>query len=1155
MRSKMRKLTWSAPLVSAALAVVGALALFGVVALPNVGTADAQANRCADGGAGFITAPTTAPAAPTVTARNMAMAVTIAAPASNADATVLGSPEYTGFQMEYRRGSSGAWMAFTGTITLNTRDLSGAALITGLENGATYNVRVRVTCGPGTGEWSAASGGATPAAAVPGKVRNLKAVQVSYLKATDSGGRSSDDRARVLVSWDPPADDGGSPVTSYKFETFTGGTANTIAASPTKFDTLSADTWKNPDAASRGGDITGLGITVWSGIIQPNLWLRLKVAANNAVGTGAEDTVDIRLNTDLEQKGENESHKGAISSNSTTSGAAPKLTVKLTNLHSDLPVGASVVLFLEDDFQVPDSIPANSIYFVATSPATVATGNGAPVYATEPPEIETDNYFDGDKDDISIRVRIPDMCQGDSDDCKGPNGIQYGQDLTMVILSSSGIRNPSEAGQHTVAFNVLRFNDDVPGTAKSVIQGRIARIRDANGMELSAAEIAASTSRTLLNGQGVYLPTVAKISLSDADGERGDEVTVTGSGFNNGVSAAAYVNQRMAARFAVAQWWETLNCAGMKAAMGPGAGNEFCFHYTLDTAAMTYTVADKDKASSDKVFARHLCDVGIIGKGERVASATVGSDDRVAIPVTVTVPTFKPGNDNLICVADGEGRSSGADYEDFELLPSVRVSPAEAQVGDTITVFAQDFPTQGAGFMELKLAGQTVMKSGTGDDNVGAVSLVSVSSTSISSDGSATATFDLPPHINGVALEGTVRIDAMWGDKSEDAKVTIQSAELNVSQPSARPNEMVTLTCVGFGSGSGNAIMAEKITLDGVPLKVHSDSLDSDGEVPVSSAGRCVFAAAVWPESDGGANPALTPGAHTIKVVDKNGYTGSVVITIPEPAVKVTPAVAGPRDVVTISGENWPVDNPDSTRLDAITITVTDGEREREYSQYADGTGRWFVEHQVSGAVSIPSTSRIEAKYSDLVRLGEYAVPASIITIEPGECQPGDSVMLTASRLPVHSRIDRVEIGGRDVKPTGAPSTDGDGAVTVEGVVCPGLDEGRYSVLLEVEETVAIGELAILSEGPLGQETPVAEALAPLGDSLAAVFYFDGIGKEWLFYDSRPEFAELNTLTELVAGEPYWVLVTEDVEDVALGGKSRSLTCSAGGNCWNLMVW
>ena len=1147
MRSKMRKLTWSAPLV-AALAVVGALALFGLLALPDPGLVSAQEGACAEGGTGFQTTPTTKPAAPTLTAKNMAIAVMLPAAADGGSAAATnGSPEYTGFDIQYRQGTSGDFTAFTGEITVNQRNLSGAAQITGLTNGSAYEVQARVTCASTSGPWST-SATATPAATVPGKVRNLKVEQVAYVKPEEATGAPR--KAVLMYTWDPPADDGGSPVTSYTFKGLKGGTGNTIAANPSAIGGLAFNRWRSGTSQYRDGDITGLHIAL-NDESAPNLWIRLELSANNAVGTGAKEKVDIRLNQDLER---NPSAVGVdqeaiIKSNSTTSGAAPQLTVRLRQVLGGLPVGASVVLFLEDDFHVPDSIPAGSVYFVANTPHTTSTGNGSPVYATEPPEIERDDYFDAGKDDISIRVRLPDMCTGDSATCDGLNGILHRQDLTMVILSSSGIRNPSEAGQHTMAYAVLGFNDDVPGKIE-LVQGRIPRARDANGMEFSAA-----SAQKLPPGRGVYVSTVAKISLSDADGERGDEVTVSGSGFNNGVSAAAYVNQRMAARFAVAQWWETLNCAGMKAAMGPGAGQEFCFHYTLDTAAMTYTVADKDKAASDKVFARHLCDVGIIGKGERVASATVGSDDRVAIPVTVTVPTFKPGNDNLICVADGEGRSSGADYEDFELLPSVRVSPAEAAVGDTITVFAQDFPTQGAGFMELKLAGQTVMKNGMGDDNVGAVSLVSVSSTSISSDGSATATFDLPPHINGVALEGTVRIDAKWGDKSEDAKVTIQSAVLNVSQPSARPNEMVTLTCVGFGSGSGNAIMAEKITLDGVPLNVHSDSLDSDGEVPVSSAGRCVFAAAVWPESDGGANPALTPGAHTIKVVDKNGYTGSVVITIPEPSVKVTPAVAGPRDVVTISGENWPVDNADSTRLDAITITVTDGEREREYSQYADGTGRWFVEHQVSGAVSIPSTSRIEAKYSDLVRLGEYAVPASIITIEPGECQPGDSVMLSASRLPVHSRIDRVEIGGRDVKPTGAPSTDGDGAVTVEGVVCPGLDEGRYSVLLEVEETVAIGELAILSEGPLGQETPVAEALAPLGDSLAAVFYFDGIGKEWLFYDSRPEFAELNTLTELVAGEPYWVLVTEDVEDVALGGKSRSLTCSAGGNCWNLMVW
>ena len=1138
MKPKLQKLKQSAPLAITALAVVGALAFFGLLALPDPGPASAQDGACAEGGSGFQTTPTTAPAAPTLTAKNMAIAVMLPAAADGGSAAATnGSPEYTGFDIQYRQGTSGDFTAFTGEITVNQRNLSGAAQITGLTNGQAYEVQVRVTCASTFGPWST-SATATPAATVPGKIQNFKVKQLWWMSAEENLARGTTVDGQATVNtpavyiqawWDLPADDGGSPVTSYHLKNWVGGTAATIGSLT---EVWNLGTWKNNLHPNYPTQFSGVGFDGGprTGRSEHNLWWKFSVAANNAAGTGPFSDVTIRIDKDAARDITDTRFPGTIESDSTTSGGAPELTVKMNNLEAPLPVGSRVVLFLEDDFQVPDAIPASSVYFVANSPDTVATGKGAPVYATEVPEIDTDSYFDDDKDDVSITVRIPDMCTGDSDACEGPNGLGTSQDLTMVILGSSGIRNPSEAGTHTVAFDVLGFKDALPG--------RIMRLMD-KGMELSAKT--ADGNRTILKRQGVYVNTAAKISLSDVDGERGDELTVNASGFNNGVSAVAYVNQRKAARYAVAKWWETLDCDKMKAAMGPGAGNEFCFHYTLDTAAMTYTVASKDKASSDKVFARHLCEVGIVDAGTELAAATVGSDDKAAITFEVTAPTFKPGNDNLLCVEDGEGRTSGADYEDFELLPSIRVSPTEARVGDTITVFAQDFPTVGAGFKELKLGGEVF----TGN----------VSSTGIGQDGSATATFDLPPDVNGVSLGVTVRIDAKWGDKSEDAKVTIQSAVLNVSQPSARPNEMVTLTCVGFGSGSGNAIMAENITLDGVPLKVHSDSLDSDGEVPVSSAGRCVFAVAIWPESGGGANPALTPGAHTIKVVDQNGYTGSVVITIPEPDVKVTPAVAGPRDVVTISGENWPVDNADSTRLDAITITVTDGEREREYSQYADGTGRWFVEHQVSGAVSIPSTSRIEAKYSDLVRLGEYAVPASIITIEPGECQPGDTVMLTASRLPVHSRIDRVEIGGRDVKPTGAPSTDGDGAVTVAGVVCPGLDEGRYSVLLEVEETVAIGELAILSEGPLGQETPVAEALAPLGDSLAAVFYFDGIGKEWLFYDSRPEFAELNTLTELVAGEPYWVLVTEDVEDVALGGKSRSLTCSAGGNCWNLMVW
>ena len=49
--------------------------------------------------------------------------------------------------------------------------------------------------------------------------------------------------------------------------------------------------------------------------------------------------------------------------------------------------------------------------------------------------------------------------------------------------------------------------------------------------------------------------TVAKITLSDVDNSRGYEMTVTGSGFNNGTTAGVYVLAH--ARYEVAKWWET----------------------------------------------------------------------------------------------------------------------------------------------------------------------------------------------------------------------------------------------------------------------------------------------------------------------------------------------------------------------------------------------------------------------------------------------------------------------------------------------------------------------------------------------------------------------------------------------------------------------
>ena len=814
---------------------------------------------------------------------------------------------------------------------------------------------------------------------------------------------------------------------------------------------------------------------------------------------------------------------------SSTSGSATvelKLTVKLTD---DVPVGGAFVLYLEDDFQEPESISASDVYFVSM-PAKKVTGNASRVYATQNPEIDTDDHFTADKDDIDIRLQVPDMCANNEAECEGANGLMSGDTVTVVIQKSAGIKNPSEAGTHSVGASVLGPVDNVGGpmyrTDKVYAKGSEAAM---TGQEKNNKVVLGTRPATAHDENAdVGLKTLAKIGLSDVDNSRGYELTVTGSGFNNGTSAAVHVLGH--ARYEVADWWETLDCDEMKAALGKAssATNEACFHFDVDDANNSYKLSDPLRAHDDfkalsaddqqmyvdMVFSQHLCRI-IIQDGTRAGIATVGSDDKVAVTFEVTVPTFVPGNNNYICMVDGEGRTSSTDVEDFKLEPSIRVVPSSASTGDTINVFAQDYPNARAGFSQLKIAGQDV----TG---------IVESTTSINEDGSGSATFELPGSISGSSLEGTLRVDARWGGTApfttdpgvtEDGKVTVLASALRLSQSEVRANDSVTIQGEGFGDQT--TINPADITLDGVPLYVDNDSLDG-GVVKVSNAGQFVATIAVWNARGANDNPALIAGTHTIKVKDSGGFLGTATVVVKEPSIMTLPLVAGPRDVITVTGENWPVDNPEGGSVDSVEIEIDDdpNRQPRKYTAIPDLTGRFTLEHRVSRDVGIPSDNQIKVTYGDsgeIVKISSFAVPESIIEVSPAEAQPGEMISLSVSGMPVYTNVYSIEVGGRNVLGGQNFSTDRSGAVTSE-VTVPGLDPGTYSVIMEVGEeehlTIAIGEVEILSEGAIGTEVTAAEGLANLGDNLVAVFHFNNAAKEWSFYDPRPEFADLNTLSE-----------------------------------------
>ena len=803
----------------------------------------------------------------------------------------------------------------------------------------------------------------------------------------------------------------------------------------------------------------------------------------------------------------------AFSTGSTSASASIEVKVTIDSLAMAAEAGSSVEVYLEDDFQVPDSIDRDTVYFAVTSPRTPNTNDGGRVYATDPIDIGDADHFGGD-DDWSIRVYIPDM--NTSDDADGYQGPIVGQTVTLVFTKAAGIKNPSEAsdaGDHSAAYRVLDANGDANGDGTSDVNSD-------------------SSDRGRVNLPGST--TVAKIALNDDDNVRGYDLTVTGSGFNNGVTADVYV---LSGNDVV---WNTLDCAQMNLAAGSSdtMGNGFCRMYADLTAAEKDAVDALD--FSDNPAEAAVC-AGIIAEGANPGSGTVGSDDKIATTFEVTVPTFMRGDQNYICMVDGEGRASTSDVEKFLLEPSIRVVPSTVSAGDTVNVFAQDFPTTGAAFDFVKLANKNVEDHNSGQMPDGGT---------IGSDGSDTATFIVPG-----GLKGTIRVDVQWGDTKKNTKIVISPSALLLSKDEVSANENVTIRGTGFGDGRGCLVSAQISGADLVLVSEDGVSSSSCIDVEVSSAGQFAATVAIW--SEGASNPALTPGTHTIEVEDNEGFVGTAEIVINEPTLTVTPDVAGPRDYVTISGTNWPVENDDGGRIDEVEIAIGTGESADDEDADPDANGRWSVTYRVSSDVAIPSTQQVKATYGDgseIVKIGTFSVPQANLTVTPELASPGDTITLSATGFSLFESKISVKIGSVTVNVPDGTVTDRDGAIGGLEVIVPSLDAALYTVQLTVGETVTIGELTVVEETAAGVPAPLPGAMEELGDNLARVFYFNGVDKIWSFFDPRPDFADLNTLTDMVEGQPYWILVSEGAEDVVLNNKSRTLTC-VGGDCWNQLVW
>ena len=813
-----------------------------------------------------------------------------------------------------------------------------------------------------------------------------------------------------------------------------------------------------------------------------------------------------------------------VSVSSTTASAGIQIQATIQELDMDLASGSSIVLYLEHDYVVPDSFESRFAWFTVSGlPATgkVNVTNTGRHYVTDPIQFDTSDYLgDSGNGDTSIRLYLPDMKPGDNVDSTNPantsqgyQGPVAGQTLTVSISKQAGIKNPSEEGKHHIAYSVQGPND--------------ANVFDTPDADLSTD-----------------LPTWAKISLSDNDDARGKEVTVTGSGFNNGFDANLRVKHYASAGAYVAASGgnrPTIGASNEPYAGTADAGTIAAFAAYNGGAGIYPDVQLNDALTEEQTCLDILLTGTELGSDEQ--DKTVGVDDRVAINFEVANPPFMPGRNNLLCMSDGENRRSSTDVEFFKLDSSITVTPSEVSAGEQVTIQALDY-TPRAQFRWLQVLGQNTPTSS--DGNIG-------------SNGKGSVTFDMPGN-----LKGKVKVEVCYGGsgdnpaencKKESATIDVSPSDLTLSKTLVRPNESIIIRGSGFNKSSTTTLTSAQI--GDVEMKVVSDGGEL-ANVDVSSSGQFAATFAIWPDS-GDSNPTLNGGKLEIEITDSAGFTGSAEVTILRPTLTVTPDVAGPRDYVVISGANWPVENPDGGDIRQVDVNISgSGFNDDDENEDPDANGNWTIRYRVPGTVDIPSTVNVKATYGasqDISELGKFQVPQANLEISPATVVPGGDLTLNASGFSLFVTDITVKIGNSDAHvPTGT-STDREGAIKDLTVKVPSLDAGTYTVQLQVGGdggTVAIGDVIILADDE-GGESPLPAALDPLGDNLVRVFHFNNATKTWSFYDPRPEFTELNTLSALAAGEPYWILVDQD-QSVTLNARAHEMTCQ-GGDCWNSLVW
>ena len=855
-------------------------------------------------------------------------------------------------------------------------------------------------------------------------------------------------------------------------------------------------------------------------------------------------------------------------------GAAARFTIRF-NITDDLVPGVDeIIIDWKKDFGIPDVIPESGVTIRADS----VTGDGAPGSSVNPESVTVSRILAGD-DQFEIALLVPDM---DPADGSGGNGIAADALVTVVFRQSAGLTNNEECTKDPVADFAEAGGEDV--TVRVTLPGGADPLFDANVFLTD-----------LSTGFAEGLITPCLIDMDSDDGNRGGTIGLLAKGVDDGKSVTFWLDEDGdGIRDFAERDLCTVTSDDNKTAFCDAPINNPPFHPgTAEALVVSGSLLDGDYDPADfpTVTVDDSADFKVGQTIEIDNSGAAGSEQFLitALPtgttLTVATAAVEDHNDNLpvsivgncgldpradidtmagcnyINFVDAENRITSVEFQadvdrqTMELKPTLEISPDVVQIGNTVTISMFDYPEE-SDIDSILIAGRAVdIPAGLPDTGPA---------------GQVSFTLEIPgvDELGNRLPRGTVRLEVAAGGEDEDAEITIAGANLSLSHDTVIANQDLTITGSGFTEGGDTCIATDGITFNNVVLQI-DDELDCDNTagdngINVNNGGTFTLTVRVH-DFNLGANVAissslLTEGTHELKIIDTSSAEGTQQVTVDERTLEVTPLASRPRDVVTIIGRRFIADNPDGVST-TVTVEYACGDNSRTATADPDVSGNFRETLRIPSGCAIPSTNTITATIdangdTGIVETVTHEVPESLIRTEPGRGLSGSRVVLTGEGFRTFESVTEIRIGGLGVLGGRTPNTDANGDFSIDDVLVPGLDPGIHAVIVTVStgnnETTSSTSFEVLESGLEGTPTPVADVYA-MSESLLRIFRFDNSTKVWAFNDKRSEFADANTLDELVSGGVYWILIDQDVE-LDIDGDLLNLTCT-GGDCWNLVVW